>query len=230
MSNIKFNLHKLDGVTEINMNYDELLVIGYAGRDMEKTMEHIKELEEELGVAPPKKIPTIFQCSNLLLTQDEDLEFVGNMTSGEVEYVIVLIDGKVYIGIGSDHTDRDLESVSVLKSKQVCAKPIGLDIWDYEDVKDHWDDIKLNSIQTIDGEDVAYQAGSLADILVPEKILEELYNRVGDIKNSIIFSGTVPLADGFKYGQYFKGEMVDHKLNRKLTLNYKVIEISEEER
>jgi len=230
MSTIKFNLHKLDGVTEITMNYDELLVIGYAGRDMDKTMEHIKELEEQLGVAPPKQIPTIFQCSNLLLTQDEDLQFVGNMTSGEVEYVIVLIDGKVYIGIGSDHTDRDLESVSVLKSKQVCAKPIGLDIWDYEDVKDHWDEIKLNSIQTIDGEDVVYQEGSLADILVPEKILEELYNRVGDIKNSIIFSGTVPLADGFKYGQYFKSEMVDHKLNRKLTLNYKIAEISEEER
>lgn len=230
MSTIKFNLHKLDGVTEITMNYDELLVIGYAGRDMDKTMEHIKELEEELGVAPPKQIPTIFQCSNLLLTQDEDLQFVGNMTSGEVEYVIVLIDGKIYIGIGSDHTDRHLESVSILKSKQVCAKPIGLDIWDYEDVKDHWDEIKLNSIQIIDGEDVVYQEGSLADILVPEKILEELYNRVGDIKNSIIFSGTVPLADGFKYGQYFKSEMVDHKLNRKLTLNYRVTEISEEER
>lgn len=230
MSTIKFNLNKLDGIEEIEMNYDELLIIGYAGRDMEKTMEHIKELEEELGVAPPKKIPTIFQCSNLILSQDENLQFVGNKTAGEIEYVIILIDGKKYIGIGSDHTDRELESVSVLKSKQVCPKPIGLDIWDYEEVKDHWDEIKLVSTQIVDGEEVVYQDGSLADILTPDKILDELYERVGNIKNSIIYSGTVPLVDGFKFGQTFKGEMIDTKLNRKLSLKYNIIEISEEER
>lgn len=230
MNTIKFNLHRIDGIEEVEMGYDELLIIGYAGRDMEKTMEHIKELEEELGVPAPKNIPTIFQCSNLLLTQEEDLQFIGNRTAGEIEYVIVLIDGKKYIGIGSDHTDRELESVSVLKSKQVCPKPIGLDIWDYEEVKDHWDEIKLVSTQVVDGKEVLYQDGSLADILMPDKILDELYKRVGNIKNSIIYSGTVPLLDGFKYGQVFKGEMIDPKLNRKLSLKYNIIEISEEER
>lgn len=230
MGIINFNLIRLSGEKKIKADFDELLIIGYAGRNMGKTLEHIKELEKELGVIPPKRIPTIFHCSDSLLTQKENLQFVGKKTAGEVEYVIVLIDGKIYIGIGSDHTDRELESASVLKSKQVCAKPIGIDLWDYDEVKDHWDEIKLVSTQIIDGEEILYQEGTLADILTPERILEELLQRVGNIKNSVIYSGTVPLLNGFKYGQVFKGEMIDAKLKRKLTFKYNILELGEEEK
>lgn len=227
---MKFNLKKLQGNEELNLTFDELLVIGYAGRNIEKTMEHIKELEEQLGVPAPKQIPTIFECSHEILTQEKDIKFIGNKTSGEVEYIIVLVDGKPYIGLGSDHTDRELESVSVLKSKQVCPKPISTDLWDYDEVKDHWDQIKLVSYQTINDEIIQYQDGSLADILPVEKILSELSERVGEIRNSIIYSGTVPLKNGFKYGNKFRCEMVDNVLSRKLELEYNINVISEEER
>lgn len=227
---MKFNLKKLQGNEELNLTFDELLVIGYAGRNIEKTMEHIKELEEQLGVPAPKQIPTIFECSHEVLTQEKDIKFIGNKTSGEVEYIIVLVDGKPYIGLGSDHTDRELESVSVLKSKQVCPKPISTDLWDYDEVKDHWDQIKLVSYQTINDEIIQYQDGSLADILPVEKILSELNERVGEIRNSIIYSGTVPLKNGFKYGNKFRCEMVDNVLSRKLELEYNINVISEEER
>ena len=76
MSTIKFNLNKLDGIEEIEMNYDELLIIGYAGRDMEKTMEHIKELEEELELLLLKN-PTIFQCSNLIYPRMKIYNLLG---------------------------------------------------------------------------------------------------------------------------------------------------------
>jgi len=230
LKGMKFNLKKLQGNEELNLTFDELLVIGYAGRNIEKTMEHIKELEEQLGVPAPKQIPTIFECSHEILTQEKDIKFIGNKTSGEVEYIIVLVDGKPYIGLGSDHTDRELESVSVLKSKQVCPKPISTDLWDYDEVKDHWDQIKLVSYQTINDEIIQYQDGSLADILPVEKILSELSERVGEIRNSIIYSGTVPLKNGFKYGNKFRCEMVDNVLSRKLELEYNINVISEEER
>ena len=81
-SKITFTLHADGKSTEKTIVYNQLLAIGYAGRNIAKTMEHIKELEEQLGVPAPKKIPTIFQMSNMLLTQDPDIDFVGNNTCG----------------------------------------------------------------------------------------------------------------------------------------------------
>lgn len=215
---------------QIDFDFDKVYVIGYAGRDMEKTQEHIDELERELGVAPPKKIPTIFEVSKEIVTQDSDLNFVGEQTSGEAEYVILIKNGKTYITIGSDHTDRGLESVSIFKSKQVCLKPIANTIWDYDEVKDHWDSIRLISNQIVNGKEVKYQNDTLASILPVEKILEELRERVGDIDNSIIYSGTVPLIGGFEYGNKFISKIVDEKLGRTINLNYEVNVILEEER
>jgi len=227
---MRFTLHKAGKAEEIPIEFDCLFAIGYAGRSMEKTMAHIRELEEHLGVPAPKKIPTIFQMSVQNLTQDRDLWFVGENTCGEVEYMILTQGDRLYIGIGSDHTDRKLESVSVPKAKQVALKPIGRDIWDYEDVKDHWDGIRLRSYQTVGGKESLYQDGSLADILPVEFLLNELKTRIGNVSHSVIFSGTVPALDGFRYGDNFRCEMIDDVLGRKLTLDYNIHVIPEEER
>ena len=120
-SKITFTLHADGKSTEKTIVYNQLLAIGYAGRNIAKTMEHIKELEEQLGVPAPKKIPTIFQMSNMLLTQDPDIDFVGNNTCGEVEYIIITQGDEIYIGLGSDHTDRKLESASVPKARHSAS-------------------------------------------------------------------------------------------------------------
>ena len=230
MNVMEFTLETLKGSFPLTMEYDRVFAIGYAGRNMKKTMEHIKELEEQLGVPAPKRIPTIFQCGNYTLTQEQNLHFVGKKTCGEVEYIILLTGGKTYIGIGSDHTDREMESISVPKSKQACAKPIGKVIWDYDELKDHWESILLVSTQLVDGQVIPYQQGTLKDILPVETILAELNERVGGMEKSIIYSGTVPLVEGFRYGEEFRCEMIDEKLGRKLSLAYGVVAISEEER
>ena len=230
MSKMAFTLVTKEGTTPLQMEYERVFAIGYAGRNMEKTMEHIRELEKNLGVPAPKKIPTIFQCGNYVLTQEKDLAVIGEKTCGEVEYVIVLDHGKIYIGVGSDHTDRELEAASVPKAKQICAKPICDTLWAYEEMKDHWDGIQLNSWQTVDGQEIPYQKGTLADILPVEVILKELNERAGGIDNCIIFSGTVPVLDGFRFGTNFRYEMVDSTLGRTLGSDYNVIAISEEER
>lgn len=230
MSTMTFKLHKNGTVTDLPIQYDGLYAIGYAGRNLEKTMEHIKELEEQLGVPAPKKIPTIFQMSNQNLTQDEDLFFVGADSCGEVEYIIITQGEKLYIGLGSDHTDRKLEAASVPKAKQVAVKPIAYDVWEYEDVKDHWDGIILRSYQMVNGEEIPYQDGTLADILPVEFLLNELNERIGDVSHAVIFSGTVPLMNGFKYGDTFRFEMIDTVLDRKIEHKYNVQVITEEER
>ena len=177
-----------------------VFAIGYAGRNIEKTMEHIKELERELGVPAPKKIPTIFQCGNYVLTQGKKLAFVGEKTCGEVEYVIVIKDKTIYIGLGSDPQTGSLRQPVFQKRNRFVRSRFAIPFGEYEDVKDHWDEIELHSWQTLDGTEVLYQGGTLADILPVETILKELDERVGGIDNCVIFSGTVPVKDGFRFG------------------------------
>ena len=229
---IKFKVKGKDNssIGQIEFDLNRLLIVGYSGSNIEKIKEHIKELKEHLGVPEPKRIPTIFECSRELLTTEKNIKFIGDMTSGEVEYLIIKHSNEIYIGIGSDHTDRKLESISVPKAKQICPKPIGEEVWLYKDVKEHWNEIEAESYQNIDRKKVLYQKGKLSEILPVEKIISELENRVGNIEDSVIFSGTVPLASTFKYGKEFICKIVDKNNNSTLNLNYKINKISEEEK
>ena len=222
---MKFNVVTKEGTRQEEMELQSLLVVGFAGKDIEKTMEHIHELEAE-GIKCPRKVPVLYQCERQILTDKDEIEVIGDKTSGEGEYLILVKDGKIYIGVGSDHTDREMEAVSIHKSKQVCLKPYAKDFWDYEEIKDHFDDIKLVSSQVVDGKTVEYQCGVTSDLLPMQRIMDELKTEV-DINNSLIYTGTVPLKDGFKFGQEFSCKLVDEKLGREICLSYKVKVIEE---
>ena len=157
------------------------------------------------------------------------MDVLGEKTCGEVEYVIVVQEGTVYIGVGSDHTDRVLETTDVPRAKQICPKPMAGTLWRYEELKDHWDTICLHSWQTVEGQETAYQDGTLAEILPVETILTELDQRVGAIDHCVIFSGTVPLLNGFRFGSRFRYEMHDAVLNRTLSGAYGVRVMKEEQ-
>ena len=53
--------------------------------------------------------------------------------------------GRIFVGCGSDHTDRKVEAYSVTVSKQMCDKPIASGLWELEDVIGHWDKMILRS-------------------------------------------------------------------------------------
>lgn len=203
---------------------------GYTGRDQTAVQAHIDELKEK-GIPAPDKTPVYFVKFGDRLTQEEKFEVLDETDhSGEAEFALFFDGDEIYVGVGSDHTDRKLESASVPKAKQVCPKPIGHDIWKYSDLKDHWDSIKLNSYQTVDGKEIPYQQGTLADILPVEHLLKELRERIGDVSHCVIYSGTVPVLNGFQYGENFRCEMIDETLNRSLSMNYNIHVITEEER
>lgn len=228
---MKFAVQGLYETSFIECNFEHLYVIGYSGRDEKNTLKHIAELEKDLGVKPPRQIPTIFECSRRILTKKEHIDVYGSKNSGEAEYVIVLKDGQIYIGLGSDHTDRDLESYSVSKAKEIMPKVISSVLWDYEEVQEHFDEIKLISFQkNQNGKKFIYQEGTLEEILPPKRVLQELIERVGEIRECIIFSGTIPLKETFHYSNFFKASMIDEKLGRSISIKYHLNFITEEER
>ena len=220
-----YQVQTVEGLSEKTMDLSRLIVVGFAGRDIEKTMEHIRELEEE-GIPAPATVPVVYECDPHIITTDSTMRVIGDKTSGEVEYLILLDGDKTYIGLGSDHTDRALETVSIHKSKQLCLKPYVSTFWDLDEIREHFYELELRATQVLDGEEIEYQEGTTADLLPLERIIEEV-RKDTDPTNSLIYSGTVPLKAGFKYGQSFGATLSDRKLDRELRISYDIEVIPE---
>ncbi|MDR2788286.1 MAG: DUF2848 domain-containing protein [Candidatus Accumulibacter sp.] len=223
---MEWNVFTKEGRKSLSFDVRRLIVVGFSGYDVEKTLDHIRELEAE-GIRCPKELPVVYECSPALLTQAEEIAVVAGASSGEVEYLLMEHAAKTYIGLGSDHTDRALEAVSIHKSKQSCAKPMARDLWDYSEIAEHFASIRLLSSQTVNGETVDYQAGVTGDLLSLETILAKVRSEIQDLEDCVIYTGTVPLKQGFKFGERFSCALIDDRIGRRIDLGYDIRVIEE---
>jgi Protein of unknown function (DUF2848) len=216
---------------EINWEPENFYIAGYTAKDQGALKDHIEELEK-IGVPAPPRVPMIYHLSPELLRTETVVSTIRNDASGEVEVVLLNIEGEWHVGIGSDHTDRVLEAVSVQKSKQVCAKPISNELWPLSSIEDHWDEIELKSWYSIKGEETLYQSGKLDAFLSPKELLEIVEERGYPTSEIALFCGTLPIISSeFLYGESFRAELYDSKTNKKIELFYqtKILRDSEEE-
>ena len=213
---------EVNGVTK-NLTINSAYCIGYTGRDSEKTMEHIKELAE-IGIPEPSEVPMLYPVRTSSLIQDKPIEVLGEKTSGEAEIVLIFGDSdeEIYVTIGSDHTDRSLEETDINKSKQVCDKPFARQAWELKNVIDHWDSLELSSEVLLDGEWKEYQNNKISAILSFDDIQAYLKKKEVRLTNSIFFSGTVPLLDGFKYGTEFRMVFKDPVTKDEIVSSYEI--------
>jgi hypothetical protein len=137
-------VRSLKGKSQHFMTPRNLVCLGWSARDRNQLEDHIRELAK-LGIRGPKEIPEAFIVSPDLAITESEIKVEHGQTCGEVEYVLVMIDGKMYVTVGSDHTDRKLEAEDILKSKQRYPKVLSKELWPFEEVIDHWDKIILEA-------------------------------------------------------------------------------------
>ncbi|HSV82541.1 MAG TPA: DUF2848 domain-containing protein [Ramlibacter sp.] len=197
-----------------------LVIAGWTGRDRAAVDHHIAELEA-LGVRPPREVPMFYRVGANLLTTEDAIDVVGNDSSGEVEFVLVSLPSGLHVGVGSDHTDRKVEAYGVTVSKQVCAKPIASELWRFDEVEGHWDQLLLRSFVTRDGVRSLYQEGQIARMLAPRELLARFPDSAGRLPpGTAMFCGTLPVIGPLQGGESFEVELVDPVRGRKLTHRY----------
>jgi Protein of unknown function (DUF2848) len=213
---------KLD-VAEI----DSLVIAGWTGRNVEALEAHIKELEA-IGVKRPKSVPIFYRVACSLLTTATAIEVMADKSSGEVEFVLFALNDGLWLGVGSDHTDRKAETVGVTLSKQLCAKPVGAKLWRYDEVKPHWDKLKLRSTVPDGGKRRLYQEGPVTNMRSPEELIR-LYTGGDKLKaGTAMFCGTFAVHGEISYSGTFDMELEDPVLGRKLTHGYKIVSLPDE--
>jgi hypothetical protein len=199
----------------------DLVIAGWTGRDQHKVQEHIEELRQ-LGVAPPPSTPCFYRAGVELLTTSAQIDCLGTESSGEAEYFLLVDQGGAWwIGVGSDHTDRKVESYSITVSKQMCPKPIGTTVWRFEDVADHWDGLEIRSWVSEGEARVLYQEGSIAAMRDPRDTVSS-YRQAGcDLTpGTIMFGGTLPVLGGIRAHRRFEMELRDPVRDRAIRHAY----------
>jgi len=197
---------------------------GYVGRDQEEVQRHVIELASK-GIPAPKTTPTLYPVITRTLLTDSEIEVYSGETSGEVEYVLLIEkERKIYVGVGSDHTDRHLEETDIPRAKQICPNLISETVWPLEEVKDHWDELEIMSRVTKNGEEILYQKGQLGLILHFEDLMDFVRTKIpGPLDGTVIFSGTLgTLTGGVNHGERFEVELRDPNLGRTLGFGYAI--------
>ena len=210
------------GTVPLTMPIDQAVIAGWTGRDPVARDKHIAELEA-LGIARPATTPIYYRCSARRLTQEDRIEVCGDQSSGEVEFVLIGWQGRTFVGLGSDHTDRKVESYSVTVSKQMCDKPVASTLWELEDVVDHWDKLILRSWAWINGKRELYQDGTLDSMLPVEELLAKGFEGGKLPDGCAMFGGTFAAKGGVRPADRFEYELEDPVLRRVIGHAYDVI-------
>ena len=224
MFDLAFTIDAQGTTTPLTLAIDQAVIAGWTGRDPVARDKHIAELEA-IGIARPATTPIYYRVSARRLTTADSIEVCGGDSSGEVEFVLIGWQGRIFVGAGSDHTDRKVETYSVTVSKQMCDKPIAAELWELEDVIDHWDQMILRSFAWINGERVLYQEGTL-DAMLPVKELLAKGFAGGKLPDGCaMFGGTFAAKGGIRPASRFEYELEDPVLKRSIRHAYDVIEL-----
>lgn len=214
--------HTADGEKPAAVTVEQLVIAGWTGRDADALEKHIRELEA-IGVPRPKTTPIFYRVGASLLTAAAEIQVIGGDSSGEVEFVLFSLPDGLWVGVGSDHTDRKAEPSGVTLSKQLCPKPVGAALWRYADLASHWDRLVLRSFARVGGARRLYQEGSVSAMRHPEELMK-LYNggRAELGAGCAMFCGTLAAKGAIEPADEFEIELEDPVRGRKLAHRYRI--------
>jgi hypothetical protein len=223
-----FERHSQAGTDRIAFEPEVLIMAGWTGRARAAVDHHIAELAA-LGVPGPSRIPTFYQLDPALLAGAvSKIHVLGEHTSGEVEAVLLSFPDGLWVGLGSDHTDRAMESHDVAISKQLCRKPMAPGLWRFDEVIDHWDQLVLRAHILERGDRRLYMEAPLAAVRNPVDLINDYCAALGLTNlpqlpvGTAMFLGAIAAIEGIRPAPRFEMTLDDPILGRALSHAYDV--------
>ena len=224
MFDLAFTIDAQDATIPLTLPIDQAVIAGWTGRDPVARDKHIAELEA-IGIARPASTPIYYRVAARRLTTADRIEVSGGDSSGEVEFVLIGWQGRIFVGAGSDHTDRKVETYSVTVSKQMCEKVMAPVLWELEEVAAHWDRMILRSYAWIDGARVLYQEGTLDGMLPVKDLIARGFGGARLPDGCAMFGGTFAAKGGIRPASRFEFELEDPVLKRSIRHGYDVVSL-----
>ena len=215
-----------DGAKPLSFDVRFQLNGGFSSRDQAKAQEHFEELKKEgINIAVSETPIFIPKLRDRNTTSNTIEVLASNKSCGEAEPVLIFTKDDVYVTIGSDHSDRDLEKYDLIVSKQMCPNVMCNKVWRYKDVEDYWDDLVLKA-WTVEasGKKELYQDAKLSSFMTVDDFLKKSKEHIKcDLAGGLLFMGTAPtLAGQLVFTPGFEAQLIDEKRGRKLTCSYTI--------
>ncbi len=216
-----------DRTEPLVFNVQKMINAGLISRDQTVAQKHLDEIRKEGISVTIEKTPAFLPKVRDRITTSDTIEVLaGSKTCGEIEPVLLIGENNtIYVAVGSDHSDRELEKHNMIASKQMYPNVISKKVWRYQDVKGHWDDLILRGwVVETNGKRQLYQEGKLGGLMTVEDFLDKVkgYFKI-DLTGTVIFMGTLPSLSGkFIYTPGFEAELVDEHAGRTLTCAYSI--------
>ena len=194
--NIDLSIESKEGVTTRTFEVGSVAGARFTARDVDGLRKQMDEQLEQEGHFSSATFtnPSIFRIARYLLTQDTEFEVQGTMTGGEGEVVAIRDGGELFISVGSDQCDRELDPIFPDKPKQMCPHPVATTAWLYGEVRDHWDELRIQSTVTTQGRAVPLQDSPL-DALVTLDYLLDMASVRALPDAAVLFCGSSPFLD-----------------------------------
>jgi hypothetical protein len=242
---VEFVIHRKDGSVSIRkVEVETLCLARNCGRDVAAAKRALDSFRAQ-GYAVHENA-NICKKSRYLLTNEDAIEVQGPQTSGEVEVVAIFDGADILVSVGSDHGDRTIETMwtdalgkvyDTAKIKQMCPCVVANNAWLYEDVKDHWNRLRLKSYVTLSGRKTTYQDSDVSALLDLEFHLKN--NPWLRKSGTVLFCGTVDTIkelppEVYQFQQHCQGlvfptdfyfELHDPVLNRSISHGYGVTSV-----
>ncbi len=211
-----------DGGRALAFQVTKIINAGFTGRNQVEVQKHIEEGRKAGHSLEIKKTPIFIPKLYDRITTGNAIEVLQNSKScGEAEPVLLFAKNEIYVGIGSDHPDRDMKDV--LASKQIYPNVISAEVWQYKNVKDDWDNLLMQSWVIEDnGERRPYQEARLNLMMSPENLLKAAKDNIpGDMDGALLFMGTTPTIHGnWEYTPGFEARLTNERTGKSLQCKY----------
>lgn len=96
------------------------------------TILHLNVITKEDLFSRPFLVKRIINAGYVGRDQQAVKQHIDELS--QKEFVLFIDREDIFVEVGSDHTDRELERHSIIKSKQICQNVVLKNVWKYKEV------------------------------------------------------------------------------------------------
>ena len=176
---LNFTVHTKDGKErDLVLEVKYCIHGGIMTKVVNQNIKNFRAAFKSYGYYKPREYPAprahAYLVPSFNATVSQRIQVYDNATFAEVEPCFLIDEkGNIYVTVSTDHPDMNMNfEIGLRKSRLYAPRVLCRDVWLYEDIKDHWDQLNLRCYGYPQGKRTLWEDNILGDTIDAETRLE----------------------------------------------------------